>query len=100
MWAKLQSVMLISLLATNAWSYQVHVKDESFSTASDNLEVVPLGLDSITDSFTALKHPSFPSHQVRIKLTNFCDPTVKVWTGIIRLNDLLWSLTPARLHRC
>ena len=30
-----------------------------------------------TDEFTALVHPKFPYHQVRIKKTEFCDPTVK-----------------------
>jgi len=29
------------------------------------------------DDFTALVHPKFPHHQVRIKKTKFCDPTVK-----------------------
>ena len=28
-------------------------------------------------AFTALTHPNFPSYQVRVKKTNFCDPTVK-----------------------
>lgn len=27
--------------------------------------------------FTTLAHPRFPAHQVRIKKTEFCDPTVK-----------------------
>ena len=30
-----------------------------------------------TDEFTSLVHPKFPHHQVRVKKTKFCDPTVK-----------------------
>lgn len=30
-----------------------------------------------SNEFTALSHPRFPNHQVRIKKSNFCDPTVK-----------------------
>ena len=36
-------------------------------------------LSSIGDSeYTALTHPRFPNHRVRIKKSNFCDPTVKL----------------------
>ena len=36
-------------------------------------------LASVTsqDAFLALSHPKFPAHQVRIKKSEFCDPTVK-----------------------
>ena len=27
--------------------------------------------------FTTLSHPRFPNHQVRLKKSHFCDPTVK-----------------------
>ena len=30
-----------------------------------------------TEEFTTLVHPKFPYHQVRVKKTDFCDPTVK-----------------------
>ena len=30
-----------------------------------------------TESYTTLVHPRFPSYGVRIKKTDFCDPTVK-----------------------
>ncbi|KAF8883441.1 Alpha/Beta hydrolase protein [Infundibulicybe gibba] len=33
--------------------------------------------------FTALSHPRFPGHSVRIKKTHFCDPTVSVYTGYL-----------------
>lgn len=44
-----------------------------------------LHLSSITgdDTFTALRHPRFPAHQVRVKKSNFCDPTVK----LVRVHD-------------
>ena len=37
-----------------------------------------LHLTSVSeDGFTTLAHPRFPSHQVRIKKSLFCDPTVR-----------------------
>lgn len=37
--------------------------------------------------YTALSHPRFPNHQVRVKKTQFCDPTVKYvgvcWSPLI-----------------
>ncbi|KAI0051789.1 alpha/beta-hydrolase [Auriscalpium vulgare] len=36
-----------------------------------------------TDAFTTLRHPLFPSHSVRIKQSDFCDTTVKAYTGYI-----------------
>ncbi|KAH9950085.1 peptidase S10 serine carboxypeptidase [Amylocystis lapponica] len=42
-------------------------------------------LSSITaeDGFTALTHPRFPAHQVRVKKSEFCDPTVNTYTGYL-----------------
>lgn len=42
-----------------------------------NFTTIELGSLQSTDSFTALMHPDFPGHQVRIKKADFCDPTVK-----------------------
>ncbi|KAI0310446.1 serine carboxypeptidase [Amylostereum chailletii] len=36
-----------------------------------------------TDAFTTLTHPVFPSYSVRIKQSDFCDTTVKAYTGYI-----------------
>jgi hypothetical protein len=40
--------------------------------------VMPMNLSAIVSeqSFTALSHPRFPHHSVRIKKSTFCDPTV------------------------
>lgn len=45
--------------------------------------------------YTALTHPRFPAHQVRVKKTDFCDPTVKYvsWSGHSKPYQLLISLT-------
>ncbi|KAF8583990.1 peptidase S10 serine carboxypeptidase [Ramaria rubella] len=51
--------------------------------ASGSLVVAPLNLSAVSQHFTVLSHPRFPAYQVRIKRSNFCDPTVKVWTGYI-----------------
>ncbi|TFK43077.1 Alpha/Beta hydrolase protein [Crucibulum laeve] len=50
-----------------------------------NASVQSLHLSSIssTDAFTALSHPRFPNHQVRVKKSEFCDPTVNVYTGYL-----------------
>ncbi|KAH0586887.1 hypothetical protein H2248_005726 [Termitomyces sp. 'cryptogamus'] len=33
--------------------------------------------------FTTLSHPRFPNHQIRLKKSHFCDPTVNVFTGYL-----------------
>ena len=37
----------------------------------------PLASVTSQDAFVALAHPRFPAHQVRVKKSDFCDPTVK-----------------------
>jgi len=52
-----------------------------------------------TDDFTALVHPKFPYHQVRIKKTKFCDPTVKsVPHSFERNAHRMTHATTKRLH--
>lgn len=53
----------------------------SFGTGSS------MDLSAVSQEFTVLSNPRFPSHQVRIKRSNFCDPTVKVWTGMLTLES-------------
>ncbi|EPQ59668.1 peptidase S10, serine carboxypeptidase [Gloeophyllum trabeum ATCC 11539] len=36
-----------------------------------------------SETYAVLSHPRFPYHQVRVKKTNFCDPTVNVYTGYL-----------------
>ncbi|TFK64448.1 alpha/beta-hydrolase [Pluteus cervinus] len=46
--------------------------------------ITTLRLNSLdVDAFTVLSHPRFPSHQVRVKKSDFCDPTVNVYTGYL-----------------
>ncbi|KAI3611512.1 hypothetical protein WG66_002067 [Moniliophthora roreri] len=41
-------------------------------------------LDTLSDdNYTVLKHPEFPSYNVRIKKSRFCDGTVQSFTGYI-----------------
>ena len=51
-----------------------------------NVTAMHLSELGTTDEFTALVHPRFPYHQVRIKKTKFCDPTVKLVSGIVTRN--------------
>ncbi|TFK85892.1 peptidase S10 serine carboxypeptidase [Polyporus arcularius HHB13444] len=39
------------------------------------------------DAFVALRHPRFPAHQVRVKKSEFCDPTVNVYTGYLDVDE-------------
>ena len=44
----------------------------------NNSQIQPFHLSSIgSEGFTAVSHPKFPNHRVRVKKSNFCDPTVK-----------------------
>ena len=47
-----------------------HIDNSNFTTM--NLSDLEL-----RDGFTIFSHPSFSNYQVRIKKTDFCDPTVK-----------------------
>jgi hypothetical protein len=42
-----------------------------------NVTAFHLSSVTSTDNYTALSHPRFPNHRVRIKSSEFCDPTVK-----------------------
>ncbi|KAH7930055.1 peptidase S10, serine carboxypeptidase [Leucogyrophana mollusca] len=61
---------------THSAGFMEHLVPEVDSTVS---------LASITseETFTALSHPRFPNHSVRIKKSTFCDPTVSVYTGYL-----------------
>lgn len=58
-------------------------------TVPNTLPIIPESLASITsvDSFTTLSHPRFPHHAVRIKKSDFCDPTVSVYTGYLDVDQ-------------
>lgn len=49
------------------------------SQIPDTFNVTTMHLSSVENSnnFMVLAHPRFPNHQVRIKKSDFCDPTVK-----------------------
>ncbi|KAG1863717.1 Alpha/Beta hydrolase protein [Suillus subluteus] len=55
---------------------------------SNALPIAPENLASLTvDSFTTLSHARFPHHAVRIKKSDFCDPTVSVYTGYLDVDQ-------------
>ncbi|CAL1702100.1 unnamed protein product [Somion occarium] len=65
------------------------ILDVSKLSFAQNTSVVQsLYLSSLSSTdYTALHHPRFPSHQVRIKKTDFCDPTVNVYTGYLDVDQ-------------
>lgn len=46
-------------------------------SAGANHTTILLSSIAAEDGFTVLSLPHFPAHQVRVKKTDFCDPTVK-----------------------
>ncbi|KAI0047671.1 serine carboxypeptidase [Auriscalpium vulgare] len=63
--------------------------DASWATATPIVpQFTPVGsLANLTgDAFTVLRHPLFPYHSVRIKQSDFCDTTVKAYTGYIDID--------------
>jgi len=56
-------------------------KTEMFTWAGDGPNGLFTPLESLSllkeDQFTTMHHPFFPKYSVRIKKSDFCDPTVK-----------------------
>ncbi|KAF8629355.1 hypothetical protein AX15_003491 [Amanita polypyramis BW_CC] len=46
-----------------------------------------LNLSSVTENYELLYHPSFPKHNIRVKKSNFCDPTVNAYTGYLDVDE-------------
>jgi len=62
-------------------------QDYAFQTPrldqNDYNQTLHLSSLSSQNGFAPLRNPRFPAHQVRVKKTNFCDPTVNVYTGYL-----------------
>ncbi|KAG0698855.1 Alpha/Beta hydrolase protein [Suillus ampliporus] len=86
---RLSTLVALLALAVGIGAHkQVTFKDDNQfhnETISNVLPVVLENLASVTseDSFTTLSHARFPHHAVRIKKSQFCDPTVSVYTGYL-----------------
>ena len=61
---------------SNAYEVQSHI-DNGGSDHTANISTLLLSNLVPGGDFITLNHPSFPAHQVRVKKTEFCDPTVK-----------------------
>ncbi|KAE9404338.1 serine carboxypeptidase [Gymnopus androsaceus JB14] len=71
---------------TSSETQYVPLTPVNASTSQANSEFfTPLEtLSNVKDlEFSVLGHPFFPRHSVRIKKSNFCDPTVNAYTGYI-----------------
>ena len=76
---------LLFLVPTALGSFQ-YLLSSSGGLPSGNLGHAPAAhnittqrLSALTgeQGYTALSHPLYPNHRVRVKKTDFCDPTVK-----------------------
>ncbi|GJE98978.1 peptidase S10, serine carboxypeptidase [Phanerochaete sordida] len=80
----------VALLAL-AVSSVVGAVQQPFALGGGNFESYDAGLFSpmedlgllSTSEFTTLGHPAFPNYNVRIKKSDFCDGTVRAFTGYI-----------------
>lgn len=63
---------------SNAYDVQARLRATSGDSGRvQNVTTLHLSALAVGDDFTTLNHPGFPAHQVRVKKTEFCDPTVK-----------------------
>jgi hypothetical protein len=63
----LAAVVAVQILAQGAFGQQTAV----------HTPILQLSSITAKDEFTTLTHPRFRGHSVRVKQTDFCDPTVK-----------------------
>lgn len=54
-----------------------HASTLKLNASTNYVETMHLSSISSTEKYTVLKHPKHPGHSVRVKKTDFCDPTVK-----------------------
>ncbi|KAF7319378.1 Carboxypeptidase [Mycena chlorophos] len=55
---------------------------------SQSQQQVPLHLSAVGSSdYTILTHARFPDHRIRVKQSEFCDPTVNVYTGYLDVDQ-------------
>ncbi|KIY65085.1 serine carboxypeptidase [Cylindrobasidium torrendii FP15055 ss-10] len=63
--------------AASAIAFQTDAYDAGLFTPIETLSALS------NSSYTALAHPAFPKHSVRVKKSKFCDGTVDAYTGYI-----------------
>ncbi|OAX40138.1 peptidase S10, serine carboxypeptidase [Rhizopogon vinicolor AM-OR11-026] len=83
-------IRFLTLLPLLAVAVGISAKQATFANGTiPNTSTVPEKLASVTsvDSFTTLSHARFPHHTVRIKKSNYCDPTVSVYTGYLDVDQ-------------
>jgi hypothetical protein len=87
--SQLVSLSLVGYILAQGFSFGVQ------ETATSFPPILPLGRNvtemhlsefGSTGEFTTLVHPKFPHHQVRVKKTDFCDPTVGFVYSFFRRN--------------
>lgn len=77
----LRGLSVIVAGLAGVWAIQKPFQDYALQTPrlgqDDHNQTLHLSSLSSQNGFISLSNPRFPAHQVRIKKTNFCDPTVK-----------------------
>jgi len=100
----MRSLLALVSLASCTLAQRFNVQDPigSFPGVPDlgrNVTTMHLSELGSTDDFTTLVHPKFPGHQVRVKKTKFCDPTVKFVSHLLKHNPRhLTNATTKCLH--
>ncbi|OCH95860.1 peptidase S10, serine carboxypeptidase [Obba rivulosa] len=76
---------LVLLLCACVLAVDSSASGWEFATPVISQPQVTLNLSSLssTGQYTVLTHPDFVDYQVRVKKSDFCDPTVNVYTGYL-----------------
>lgn len=74
-------VVLISALATGLSLLSVAYAEQRVFSSTERTHSLASSVSK--DAHTTFKHPSFPSHGLRIKeTTGWCDPNVRSYAGV------------------
>ena len=99
----MRSLLALVSLASCVLAQRFNVQEPvgSFPGVPDlgrNVTTMHLSELGSTDEFTALVHPKFPNHQVRVKKTKFCDLTVKFVSHFLNKNPRHLTNGTTKVH--
>ncbi|KAF8650965.1 hypothetical protein AX16_005001 [Volvariella volvacea WC 439] len=88
LWPKLSSLTLLVPFLAIPWQALANVMSYPYQDALASPPSGPASWQALADhgNYTIMSHDRFPNHQVRIRKTEFCDPTVNVFTGYLDID--------------